>query len=144
MSSPSNAIVNQFAHLLPPSGRYPQRHVTIVWNADPAITELEVVFIPRTDAPDEAENELWAEFCGYLDDWDCHQGNASGDWLKHAAWTPAAVFGRLMSQGFATRQAMINAIAEFAEIEEARWAREMMLAFRATPYANPVDLPAAI
>lgn len=129
MRPPStNAVADQFAHLLAPSGRYPQRHVTIVWNADPAITELEVVFIPRTAVPDEAENELWAEFRGYLEDWDCNQGNASGDWLTHAAWTPAAVFGRLLSRGFAARQAMVNALDEFAQIEEAGWAREMMAA----------------
>lgn len=129
----SNTVVNHYRHMLSPSGRYPQQYVTIVWNADPAVTELEVVFIPRSFTPDEAEIDLWEQFLGYLEDWDCHEGHVSYEWLTQDAWTPAAVFGRLLSRGFASRQAMINAIDEFAQIEEADWAREMMLGVSSIP-----------
>jgi hypothetical protein len=40
-----------------------------------------------------------------------------------------AVFGHLLARGFSSRVAMFNALEEFAQIEEAAWARDMLGAF---------------
>jgi len=113
---------------LGPSGRHPQKHVTIVWNADPAVIEVEVILSPQealTDQPDAP----WFGFEDYVSEWDFVRGNTSSDWLTTEAHTPAAVFGQLLARGFASRVAMVNALEAFAQIEEAGWAREMLEAF---------------
>ena len=112
-------------HLLSPSGRFPQKHVVIVWNADPAVVEVEVIFAPREAMGDEPDDPCFG-FEDYVSEWDFARGNISGDWLAHSAHTPAAVFGQMLARGFSSRVAMVNALEAFAEIEEAGWAREML------------------
>ena len=115
-TAPVNPVLEPFRHLLAPSGRYPQQHVMILWNTHPAVTEVEVVFIPRPLMPDREDSDLWDQFGGYIRDWDCSLGNCSSDWLTPSGLTPAYVFGRLLERGFVSRQAMINALDEFAQI----------------------------
>lgn len=107
----------------------------ILWNIDPAVVEVEVAFAPR-EMMTEAQDDPWFGFEDYAAEWDFARGNLSGDWLTGGVHTPAAVFGQLMACGFASRIAMINALEEFAQIEEADWAREMAAAFGQKAHAG--------
>jgi len=69
---------------LGPSGLYPQKHVTIVWNADPAVVEVEVILSPREALTDEPEAP-WSGFEDYVSEWDFVRGNTSSDWLTTEA-----------------------------------------------------------
>jgi hypothetical protein len=122
-------IPSSHRHLLAASGRYPQRHVMILWNADPAVVEVEVIFAPREAMVDIDMDDPWFGFDDYVSEWDFARGNASTDWLTTERHTPAAVFGQLLARGFSSRVALFNALEEFAQIEEAGWAREMLGAF---------------
>lgn len=121
-------VPSSYRHLLPASGRFPQQHVVILWNADPAVVEVEVMFVPREAVSDDPDAPYFG-FEDYASEWDFARGNISGDWLSNARHTPAAVFGQLMARGFSSRIALSNALDEFAQIEEAAWAREMLGAF---------------
>ena len=117
-------------HLLAPSGRYPQRHVMIMWNTCPALVwDVEVAFAPREAMVDIDMDDPWYGFDEYVSEWDFARGNDSTDWLTNERHTPAAVFGQMLARGFANQAALIDALDAFAEIEEAGWAREMAGAF---------------
>lgn len=51
----------------------------------------------------------------------------SGD-IPDQAYDPAGVFGTLLSHGFVTKDALRNAILQFAQIDNCEWARRMLFA----------------
>lgn len=126
MLAPSSR--QRYCRVLTKADRIPQQHVMILWDTDPAVVEVEVIFVPR-DAATEAPDTPWYGFDDYAAEWDNSAGNRSGDWLTTESHTSAAVLGQLMARGFSSRVAMVNALDEFAQIEEANWAREMVAAF---------------
>jgi len=127
-----NPFYQDYAHLLPSSGRYPARHVEIVWNWDAnyKVKDVEVVFIVRDGTIEETGN-FWRRVDIYSEKWDRDIGNSYSGWLQEPALTPEGAFGALLGEGFSNETELRRALEEFAHIQECRWARKMLAGFNA-------------
>lgn len=129
-----NPAFQQFSNLLPASGLYPARFVQIFWDTDKEhrVENLEVVFVPRGAGviPHRKDDPtFWQSYGRYIGEWDCDLGNSVAGWMEPQGSTPATVWGQLILRGFASQDEMIDALEEFAYIEECEWARDMLRAF---------------
>jgi len=107
------------------SGRYPARHVEILWNRAENfhVRDVEVALAPLALREDAAR---WDRYIGWRKSWGGSLGNASEDWMEPNGMTPAEVFGVLLNSGFVDGLELQVALREFSGIEECDWAREML------------------
>lgn len=125
-------------------------HIVIVWAENEAGAVTEVFIAHRSDGPPEGGrlskpidyldkiaalfelNEEEAALSerrskAFYDDnkYDNSRGCIESEWLKHPRATPEAVFMSMLEQGFADRGSLDSALAEFADVKECGWARNL-------------------
>ncbi|WP_299439051.1 hypothetical protein [uncultured Rhodospira sp.] len=110
------------------SGRYPSKHVEILWNrADNfLVRDVEVALVaPGT----EEDRDTWDRYIAWRKHWAGHLGTTDEDWVDPGGMTPTQVFGTLLNSGFVDTLELQVALREFSAIEECAWAREMLEGF---------------
>jgi hypothetical protein len=100
----------------------PAEHALILWN-DATSDGGQGSTVTRVAVVDIRRQPRWAK------DLDCSRGACSRGWMTSGHWrdTPLGLMAELgMLHGFASRDAKIAALREFAQIEGQDWAVEML------------------
>lgn len=58
---------------------------------------------------------------------ECTAGAGESDWGNNNRYTLAFIFGELLSEGFTSTESLVEALKQFASIEDCEpWARDML------------------